>query len=175
MKKRRGILIVGQAPSRSNGHSRALEGPSGRNLARLFGHERVSDFADAVNLLDRWPGKSGRCKGCRFPMRLARRRAPLVRELFAGYRVVVVLGAATARALDLDGEPLGWCKLDGAWLGKLPHPSGVNHWWNVALNQRRAAEFARVVLKRSLLDGHRSQASNRGVGILGRTSRRSLG
>ena len=121
-----------------------MNGASGRALARLFGHEHVSDFADAVNLLERYPGKSQRMKGDRFPMRKARHRAMDVMELFAKYRVVVVLGAGPRDVFELE-----WFRFTdvlGARVAAMPHTSGVNHWYNRRTNQARVRRFVRRVM-----------------------------
>jgi hypothetical protein len=35
---------------------------------------------------------------------------------------------------------------DGFDVAVIPHPSGVNHWWNDPANRRRFAEFAKRTL-----------------------------
>lgn len=141
--KRRPLLIVGMAPSRTSDPSRPLDGVSGRALARFFGHEYVHEFADAVNLLERYPGKSRRYKGDRFPIRRARRRAMEVVELFQNYRHVLVLGAGPRDVLEL--EWFRWSEVLGARVAAIPHPSGCNHWYNDPRNRERVRRFVRRI------------------------------
>lgn len=89
-----------------------------------------------MNLLAEFPGKSG--KGDAFPIALARARAARMR--LGGE--VVLLGRHVARAFGAQGAPfLEWFDLRGAWAAVVPHPSGVNHWWNDPANTNRAAVF----------------------------------
>lgn len=139
--KRRPLLIVGMAPSASSDPRRPLDGVSGRQLARYFGHEHVHEFADAVNILERFPGKSRRYKGDRFPMRRARRRAMRVMELFQNYRHVVVLGAGPRKIFEL--EWFRWTEVLGARVAAIPHPSGCNTWYNDPVNRSRVRAFCK--------------------------------
>lgn len=144
--RRRGLLFVGQAPGANTDPERPLDGASGRLLARLFGHEHVRDFADAVNLIEAFPGKCS-AKGDRFPIREARRNAEALAALFEDYRVVVVLGRGPARVFDLAW--FEWERRRGADLSAMPHTSGVNHWWNDPANKAMADRFVRVVTARA--------------------------
>lgn len=137
---RRGLLIVGMAPSSSSDPRKPLDCVSGRVLASYFGHERVSDFADAVNILERYPGKSKRFKGDRFPMKLARKRVLDVVGLFQNYRYVVVLGAGPKRVLEIE-DWFECSKIFGARVTAVPHPSGCNHWYNNQANQLKVRGF----------------------------------
>jgi hypothetical protein len=138
------ITIVGQAPSRRL-NERALDCPgSGDRLAALCGIPRAEMLARcrAVNLLARWPGKSG--KGDGFDMRAARRAASKMRMR----GVVLLLGWNVARATGSQSRTyLEWHRLRGALAVVFPHPSGVNRWYNDRANKRRAARFLRRLLK----------------------------
>lgn len=147
-------LLIGQAPARTSDPAVPLrDGASGRRLARLvgLGPAEYAEAFDRVNLLDSWPGSAG--KGDRFPAALARLAADrllpaLARRARSGGRVVFV-GGAVARAFGFEAAPLLW----RAWkpgaadrpviAARLPHPSGVNPWWNDETNRRAAAEFLR--------------------------------
>jgi hypothetical protein len=144
------IAIVGEAPGRG------LEGPPNgqiwRKLSRLAGRD-VSWFADAVNLLGFWPGAAS--KGSVFPRSAAVEAA----RAFPRHRYdrVVMLGwrVADAFARVVIGVP-SWRRVSLQWwlhLGSepsieprfavLPHPSGVNAWWNDPKNRRAASRFLR--------------------------------
>lgn len=131
-------IIVGEAPPRGGEGRPAFSGYAGRRLAALAGVAELSDAFDAVNILDEWPGPQG--KGSAFPDALAARAAMRLRGLLEG-RLVIVAGRRAARALGLRAgylEPVdaGWCAA-----AVLPHPSGVNRWWNDPANRRRASAF----------------------------------
>lgn len=130
------LLVVGQAPSARTIGRPPLSGPSGVKLARLVGASALSDIAEPANLLPSFPGKRG--KGDAFPMGPAREAAQ--REAIGG-RVVVLLGRKVAEAFGLKGLPyLQWCRHRGGRVVVVPHPSGVNRWWNEAANVAAARE-----------------------------------
>lgn len=143
----RRIVVVGQAPSRGTGGAPPFSGASGRKLAELLDvpHAELGALFELRNVLARYPGK-GAGKGDAFPAARARRAARRLRAEVAG-REVLVVGKATAAALGLDGERLFRAQTwDGATLcWVIPHPSGVNRWWNDAGNRRRAAFFLRDI------------------------------
>jgi uracil-DNA glycosylase len=139
------IVLVGQAPSRDTDGRAPFSGKSGQRLERLAGlgsGELQARFALA-NVLQRWPGSAG--KGDLFPMADARRAAPRLLRALAGRRVVAV-GCAVAKALGVASAlpDLTWRKfalLDA--IAVVPHPSGVNRWWNEPGNRDAAAAFLR--------------------------------
>lgn len=141
--------IVGEAPGR-RGNRTPLDGPAGDRLARLAGMadrgELLQRF-DAVNLLGRWPGSSG--KGAAWPRERSRRAAR--RRPLRG--VCVLLGLRVAGAYGL--EALGfyeWLDTGRALAVAIPHPSGVNHLYNdpahrlLAGQALRAADNAAILL-----------------------------
>lgn len=145
------ILFVGQAPSRTSDPAAplSLAGGSGRRLLKLSGlsEEAFAVQARRVNLTDRWPGKNG--KGDRFPRAI---RAEVLAEIAETCEVVFVgravadrlLGGSVSRAMEFcrwyaDVEA-------GKLYAVMPHPSGVNLWWNDPRNVRRARRFLREAL-----------------------------
>jgi len=58
---------------------------------------------------------------------------------------VVLVGAAVARAFGARVGELAWGHdpVLRAELALLPHPSGVNLWWNLPTNVERARAFLR--------------------------------
>ncbi len=140
---RRPLLFVGMAPGKNTDPERPLDGDSGRRLARLFGYDHVHEFADAVNVLEKYPGKKRAKKEDKFPMRRARRRAGCVSSVFSKYKVVVVLGRGPSRVFDLDW--FRWSEVFGAQVTAMPHPSGVNRWFDHPKNKKKLARFRRSV------------------------------
>jgi hypothetical protein len=115
-------LVVGQAPAAGG---RAI-GPTHVRLQRLFpgGHH-------FINILAEYPGPAP-VKGDLFPMKAARARARRIQGTLARHEMVVALGRRVGVALDLR-TPRYFEIVDAPWGGRavvIPHPSGVNHWWN---------------------------------------------
>jgi hypothetical protein len=92
---------------------------------------------ETANLIDIYPGRQG--KGDLFPADLARAAAKGT-DLAAHDRVLFV-GAGVARAFGFAGPVLRWQRFRGTMAAAMPHPSGINRWWNDAANVRRAARF----------------------------------
>lgn len=100
-------------------------------------------FARA-NVLDRWPGRQG-SKGAAFPAAEARERATQLRRKFVRGRVVVLLGKRTAAAFGLKQTGYFWPPqiVDRAWVYVVPHPSGMNRWFNDPANEAEMRLFMR--------------------------------
>lgn len=131
------VLLVGQAPSRDTCGGPPFSGRSGRRLADLAGvkHDELREVFALVNLLDRWPGKNGR--GDAFPMGEA--RAAAARLDLSKHDVVVLVGKSVARAFGIGEAEYFAERVGGVFV--VPHPSGVNRWWNDAANEERARRF----------------------------------
>lgn len=95
-------------------------------------------------ILDHWPGKAG--KGDAFPLELARTRGWRARSDLKGRRVVA-FGASVVKVLGYDPvdhllkftiREAGNASLALAYV---PHPSGVNRWWNDLDNATKARSF----------------------------------
>jgi uracil-DNA glycosylase len=137
-------LLIGQAPSRITDGKLPFSGRSGLFLARLLGieHEQLSELFELRNLIARWPGKDG--KGDLFPLAVARLEADAVP--IAG-RTVVLAGTQVATAFGVAKlDRLVWHRLRGAKIGIIPHPSGLNRWWNEPENRDAARRFLRSCL-----------------------------
>lgn len=136
-------ILVGQAPSRGADDVPPFGGRSGKRIAAMAGvdHARLLDVFDAVNLLERWPGPRG--KGDLFPLREARRRAAILTSMLTG-RTVVLVGQGVARAFGQDSTPLS--RLSGGLCGfVVPHPSGLNRWYNDASNVSAASAMLKTL------------------------------
>lgn len=139
-------LLVGQAPSCGSEGRPAFDGRSGYRLASIFGCP-LRDVFECVNLLDRWPGKSASGKGDGFPLGEARAAAGRVKAErvapFSG-RCVVLCGANVARAWSAPKGFLYWrgsLEVSGYRLVVIPHPSGMNRWWNKTDNRQAFLAF----------------------------------
>lgn len=133
-------MLVGQAPSRRGDPEKPLEGDLVvRRLAGAcgMGREEYMALTERCNVLRRWPGKSG--KGDRFPMRQAKTNARRLALRFGGRRVIL-LGRSVAKAFGLTVGYLKWVNI-GFDVAVVPHPSGINRWWNGARNKAAARRF----------------------------------
>jgi uracil-DNA glycosylase len=138
---RKKMLIIGQAPGRSvdilDG-KRVFEGTPGRRLANLCGltlDEFLSIF-DTINVLERFPGKQG--KGDSFPIEEARLHAAEIDV--EKYDLVLLAGKNVAAAFGwVDAQYMEWRER----FAVIPHPSGVNRWWNNPRNMESMRRFMR--------------------------------
>lgn len=142
------IVIVGQAPGPRSG-SAPFDGLSGDRLGRYMGfsgREELRATAECHNLLTRYPGPRG-SKGDRFPRWKARTAA---RELSTSLRErrVLLAGRLVAEAFGVRAEYFKWVRHAASFDAVvIPHPSGVNHWWNDPLNRERFTCFAHDTLR----------------------------
>lgn len=137
------ILMIGQAP---NQHGDPLKPCTGRFMDFLCGVAGISRTRylrafERMNLLPAWPGKSG--KGDAFPIEEARQKAA---EIDMTGRVVVVCGQRAATAFGIKAAFLERVEQQGAVFYILPHPSGLNRWWNDLENRRRAGRLVRILV-----------------------------
>lgn len=152
-------LMIGQAPGPSR-DPRPLVGACGGRLADLAGigqpggHElRLSVYFDRANVLDEYLGPHPNGGGDWFPMPVARAAANKMRAAISAYPYVVFIGAATAEAFGHKAPFFRWDygssgAADTPSVAIVPHPSGVNRWWNEPANPLAAAYFLQeLVLK----------------------------
>jgi uracil-DNA glycosylase len=154
MLSKRKLLLVGQAPnSRRTAKqlvldpSLVLAGRSGFRLSKLAGvsFETYLRRTERVNLLPYYPGENE--KGKCFPIDDASFYARRLRREARGRRILL-LGSSVAMAFAVSPKPLLrwrrlWTPSGEALFAVVPHPSGVNRWWNDAKNARRASRFLR--------------------------------
>lgn len=140
------ILLVGQAPSRRTDGQAPFTGATGKRLAHLMGlsHEELL-LLPAMNLFPSYPGSNGR--GDKFPQREARDLA--ARISLSGY-VAVLVGRSVARAFQFSHPHLTWAAFRGGMVASIPHPSGINSWYNDEHNMEQVREFFRRWRKESL-------------------------
>ena len=160
------VLLLGESPAAgTEGRSETWlapgSSPSADRLLKFTGYsaDTYLDMFDRDNLLHYLPRRSG--KGREFTYKIARRQ---VNRLFGEYwcpgQRIVMLGRRVASAFDwyrwdrVVGpisqsklEYLKWYRIENRgmliWAAVVPHPSGVNRWWNDANNRRRARKFFR--------------------------------
>lgn len=129
-------VIVGEAPIASTVGLEALgpEGASGRHLASLLGVERASSVARTVNLFDHvvetWCAPAARDRAEHLLAHFTARR-----WILCGRRVAAAFGVDAADWMTW--QPLATDRL----VAVLPHPSGLNHWWNEEANVVLASDF----------------------------------
>ena len=97
------------------------------------------------NCLTFYPGKSGRQKGDKFPMRKAREAADVHRQHFRD-RTVIFVGRNVAVAFGFSKSTMDFfewrrCKEWGFRATVIPHTSGCNHYWNSSENKELARKF----------------------------------
>ena len=139
-------LLLGAAPSRSSDPSRPLiGGHSGTKLQELCGLNLRQYFEafDRADLLQAYPGSI-------WPKVQASAAAAALLPALRGRRVVLV-GRGVAEAFGLRAPALEWTRLlysgdASAYIevAYLPHPSGLNLWWNCPANTEAAAKFMRA-------------------------------
>jgi hypothetical protein len=137
------ILIVGQGPSRNHKRGNAaLDGNgSGDRLAKLAGMTRreLMERADTVNVLSRYYGSNG--KGDSFPLSLAKKRAARLVSRLDSYDRVIFLGSNVGKAFGFSTIP----SVQGRFY-LVPHPSGINRWYNKLENRKLASKLLREAL-----------------------------
>lgn len=102
-----------------------------------------------TNVLDYWPGTDG--KGAVFPRAEARAAVEnVLARIVRQRRTVILLGKRVAYAFGYGG--LGYfdrARIGHATIVVVPHPSGVNRWWNQAKNRARMRRFMRRIAEGS--------------------------
>lgn len=142
-------LIVGEAPSKNEVVEQPLQGRVGRRMAALSGltYEQYIDFFDRVNLLH--VRQDTKEKGFEFDFESAQIEA---RQLVRGFKrgqIVLLLGGRVTEAFGVHHEYFNEVKLNGARCYIVPHPSGVNRWWNDQDNVKKATAFMRGIVERT--------------------------
>lgn len=143
-------LMIGEMPAPTSDPSRVFDGRSMRWMCYLVGldEETFRSRVDAINLfpsrLSTWPG----------PARAAQAARELASRLKGRPRpsLAVLVGRRVARALGHDRPFFG---LGGSVdLGahhavpcvSMPHPSGLNRWWNDQANRATGGAFLRELV-----------------------------
>lgn len=129
-----------------------LEGKLGRKLASLFGctYDEYLAVTQRFNILPEWPGRKVG-KGDKFPKTIARINAQRMGYSFSGC-TVLFLGIQVGRMFNFTEDPLLWKRIkmhDGSeyYAAVLPHPSGINRWWNDSTHKLLAEKFMRKTME----------------------------
>lgn len=150
-------LLVGEAPNRWMGSDperarHVLFRDDLHDLCDVTGIQFYRCFA-RCNLLDRWPGSSG--KGSSFPLAEARVVADaLLPELEERFRRVVLVGRRVASAFGPGPATQPWFLWSDCTefeLAVVPHPSRVSRWWDVPGNVDQARAFWSKLAREQLL------------------------
>lgn len=128
------LLLVGEAPNASGEGRRPNTTFTGGRIAKMGGHD-----LPRTNLLREWPGPQGR--GSAFPMSLARPAAKRLWRRKPKRVAFVFVGKRVSQAFGWKGEFFEWGDLDGRQVVSMPHPSGINQWWNDPANHEAASAF----------------------------------
>jgi uracil-DNA glycosylase len=145
-------LLIGEAPSKNEVTEQPLEGRVGKRLAKLCGltlPEYLNHF-ERVNLLH--VRQDSKEKGFEFDMVAAIHATTDICKLLTDPdRIILMLGARVAYAFGVKNMYFAQQKIP--WIyGKvhvLPHPSGINRWFNHPLNYRQMEEFMRSIVERT--------------------------
>jgi len=147
-------LIIGEAPGKHGDPRTPIEGRIGARLAEWCGlpfDEFLTTF-QRINLLEVQPQDSG--KGTDFNVRAAGKVARAMQYLFEPGQVVIVLGKRAGAAFGFTNiEYFQKATLNGAAVYVVPHPSGVNRWFNEPENELTMIRFMRGIVKQIQVAG----------------------
>lgn len=137
------MLLIGEAPSRTGDPGAPLSGRIGQRLADLSGLT-LDEYLRAtkrLNLFQQWHGAAG--KGSAFPLDEAREAAFAVRlKHFRMGQRVLLLGKRVASAFGMrQPDYLKWYEVGGVQVAVIPHPSGINRWYNSESNRWKLCRF----------------------------------
>ena len=149
-------IIIGQAPHNSavKNFRPLIDGKCGYKLAEICGikHEEYARIFDTINLIDEYRGKSG--KGDIFPLKEARKK---VIEIWPdlNYDIIILAGKAVASSFRIKIDYFQWTQIENKNITVIPHPSGINRWWNDDFNKEKAKKFMRNLIKEMKYDKRR--------------------
>lgn len=136
--QRNKLLIIGVAPSKTTqGRPAFIGSSSGARLEALLGLQpgELGRIADTANLCSTFPGSKE--LGDVEPPHDTLEAAAADLDL-QGYERAVLCGDAVRRAFGVKDEYLSIVEIRGVPTLVLPHPSGINRWWNDPANVRAA-------------------------------------
>lgn len=141
------ILLVGYCPSHRGSPSRPLDGPgTGHRLAKLCGlsHEEYLKTFDRINLHYETPLKRDsdtRAKGRLNAVEVLRRKNE--KMIILGREVLQAFGAY----VDPSDCPIAsWFDFGSVKIAYIPHPSGLNRYYNDSKNTKLVERFLRSTL-----------------------------
>lgn len=137
-------LIVGEAPSATSDPETPISGECGKRLAR-YASLSLSDFQAKfarMNLIMKYPGKDEGSKGTRWDAATAKRFADVVDSKD---RLVILLGLRVAAAFGFKADYLEEKPYRGGLFVIVPHPSGINQWYNKWRNVAKVKKYLTAV------------------------------
>lgn len=147
-------LLIGEAPSKNEPLPKPLEGRIGRRLASFAGitFEQYLERFDRINLLE--VRQDTKEKGFTFNRETARVSAVALIPRIDRYENVILLGKRVRDAFGIIKEyfePHHWKHYEsglyeGTTIYVVPHPSGVNRWFNDPANREKMSAFMRSIL-----------------------------
>tara|TARA_Y100000310_G_scaffold276127_1_gene293077 strand:+ start:256 stop:762 length:507 start_codon:yes stop_codon:yes gene_type:complete len=152
------LLLIGEAPTLKYRGMPPFSGPTGARLCEVFDADFRS-YADAINILS--DPQRRKEKGSEYNAEKAKENARLVADylartpwglftgiVFAGKRVAATFGFEDLEYFVPGELPVRTIKGRWRWLKvwTMPHPSGVNRWWNEDCNLQKAKRWAQNVL-----------------------------
>lgn len=150
------VYIVGEAPSRSSDPRDPITGVCGAKLAAFSGLS-LDEFRttfERVNLLKEWPGVADGAKGTAWSAQLSVlamvRALSLMRN--SPSSTFVLLGKRVGRAFGVERNEYfvrqkGFDDFHRHEFVVVPHPSGINRWYNSEENTKRMRRFMRGVAR----------------------------
>ncbi len=142
-------LIIGEAPGKNGDASMPCEGRIGARLASCAGitFDEYLDLFDRVNLLDEQPQDAP--KGMAFNVKLAGKVAHQMELTMPRWPFILLLGKRVAAAFKFTSvNYFQQVAIDGIPTWVVPHPSGVNRWWNSFDNELQMIRFMRGIVMR---------------------------
>ncbi len=140
------VWLIGQAPS-SDGATN-FRGRSGRSLATWakVPYDLFPRVFKTLNLLNYYPGRKPGGKGDVFPKKEAEEAAQrLIDNHIEVGDHVVCIGKDVAHAFGVDTKklpPAEWTiNRDITSFAWIPHPSGINRWYNEVENVNKVRDF----------------------------------
>lgn len=130
------ILTIGENPGLSGDSEATLEGSVGKRLASYAGltWREYLDLTERRNLFPEYVHP--------WPREEARDRAELIFPSLIGRRTLL-LGQRVATAFAFHWPVLNWVSIGPVTVAIVPHPSGLNRWWNDPINATMARQFLR--------------------------------
>lgn len=146
-------LIIGEAPGKNGDPTKPIEGRIGARLAACAGitlDEFLSTF-DRINLLDEQPQDNG--KGTDFNVKEAGRVARNLEPTLCDRPLVLLLGKRVAAAFKFtEVVYFQEARINRIPTYVVPHPSGVNRWFNELENELQMLKFMHGIVKGLKLD-----------------------
>ena len=136
-------LLVGEAPKACG--CAPLRGRVGNALIVASGLSRAEFDRVFVRTNVFTVPQQSHGKGASFPMTAARVEAVRLQRRCRA-RVVVLLGKRVASAFGIDPTYFEKSKIHSCDVFVVPHPSGINRWFNEANNRVRFSRFMRSIV-----------------------------